>query len=285
VAETRLRIVSDLHYAETGSRLRNLSALEPLFDGADHVVFNGDSVEARFLDLDPRTAQHKAEFDAFAAAHRGRVTLVTGNHDPAITDRHHLDLAEGAVFVTHGDTMFADMAPWGWEAKYFRAEQARLMAAIPAHARGTWETRVRVCKEATMAIRDLSPRFPGPSSHPWRRRLRFLVAIRRVDKIVESWWRMPGAAAALAERFRPQARVIIVGHTHKPGLWRRRGRIVLNTGAFVPFLGAMAVDLVGRRLEARPIAFMRGSAHAGRPWRSIDLDAPDRARDPLVPGR
>jgi predicted phosphodiesterase len=274
VADARLRIVSDLHYAETGSRLRDLAALEPLFEGVEHVVFNGDSLETRFLDLDRHAVEHKAAFDAFIAAHRDRATLITGNHDPAISDCHHLDLEGGAVFVTHGDTMFPSMAPWGWESKYFRVEQERLLAATPAHLRDTWETRLRVCKEAVMAIRDLSPRFPGHSSHPWRRRLRFLLAIRRVDKIVESWWRMPGAAAALAEHYRPRARVVIVGHTHNPGLWRRRGRVIINTGAFVISLGALAVDFVGRRLELRRLAFGRGTVRPGPLWRTVDLDAP-----------
>jgi predicted phosphodiesterase len=273
VSDVRLRIVSDLHYAETGSRVHDLAALEPLFDDARHVVFNGDSVETRFLDIDPHTVAHKTQFDAFVAAHADRLTLITGNHDPDISERHYLDLEGGAVFVTHGDTMFPEMAPWGWEAKYFRAEQERRLAKLPESVREEWDTRLRVCKEAILAIRDLSPRFPGPSSHPWRRRLRFLVAIRRVDSILHAWWRAPDRAARLAETYRPAARVVIVGHTHKRGVWRVRERTIINTGSWLPVLGPMAADFVDRRIETRRLLWQRGRIRLGPVVEAVDLSS------------
>jgi predicted phosphodiesterase len=133
MSAARLRIISDLHYAETGSRLQKLSALEPVLEGADKVVFNGDTLETRFLDIDPRTVGHKAEWVDFAARHGagGRFILVTGNHDPDLTDTHHLELEGGRILVIHGDTMFPRMAPWGWEAKYFQQQQEQRLDDTP----------------------------------------------------------------------------------------------------------------------------------------------------------
>jgi predicted phosphodiesterase len=269
VSDARLRIISDLHFAEPGSRVRRIACIAPVFEGAEHLVFNGDTLETRYLDLDPKTVEHKAELDAFLAARPGRTTLVTGNHDPNLTESHHLDLEGGAIFVTHGDTLFMEMAPWGWEKEHFRAEQERRLAALPEPHRHTWEARVRVCKEAIMAIRHLSPRAPGGE---WKRAsglVQLLRSVKRADWVIRAWRQMPDRAAALAEAFRPQARVVIVGHTHNPGIWERRGRTVINTGSCVPPLGALAVDVCDGRLELRELFWRKGELRVGAVTRTV----------------
>lgn len=268
----RLRIVSDIHFAETGSRVQKVRALEPLLEGAAELLLNGDSVETRFLDLVPETVEHKRAIEGFVAAHGGRVALIAGNHDPDICARHFLELEAGRVLVTHGDIIFPEMAPWGWEAAYFEAEQERRLMSFPLAERRDLATRLRVCKEAILAIRDLSPRFPGHSSHPWRRRLRFLLGARRVVRILRSWWTAPTWCARMAATYRPSARVVVFGHTHYPGLWRRDGRVLVNTGSCVPPLGGLAVDFVDRRLELRRLEFRRGEVRVGKVRVTLDLD-------------
>ncbi len=278
-----LRIVSDLHLGEHGSRLHDTAGVEPLLEGVDRLVLNGDTLETRFLDLDPEAVRRKTAFEAWLAARAPRVVVITGNHDPQLGFVHHLDLADGAVLVTHGDTMFPEVAPWGWEAKHYGRVQKRLLDCIPKERRDTWETRLAVCKQAVLEIRDLSPRFPGSSSHPWARRLRFLHSIRRIDRILRCWREAPSASAALAETHRPAARVVVVGHTHRPGVWPVRGRWVVNTGSAVPPMGARAVDLVGRELIVRRWHIRRGRAGLGDVVARIDLDAPFPGRGPRLP--
>ncbi|MGH8017116.1 MAG: metallophosphoesterase, partial [Opitutaceae bacterium] len=217
--EASYRIVSDLHFAEHGSRLRHLRSLEPLFEGAQKIVFNGDTLETRFVDIEPALIERRREFLEFASKRKDRLIVVTGNHDPDLSEVHHLDLEDGELLVTHGDTLFPDLAPWGWEAKYFRRELQRLLALESEEDRETFEARLRVSKLAVMSMRDLSPRYRGPSSHPWERRFRFLLAIRRVDRIIGSWRETPSVTVALAEKYRPRARVVIAGHVHRPGVW------------------------------------------------------------------
>ena len=279
--EPRLRIVSDLHFAEHGSRLRHLRSLEPLFDGVQKVVFNGDTIETRFLDLDPLCVERKDEFLDFASRHSEQLILVTGNHDPDLSEIHHLDLDNGEVLITHGDTLFPDLAPWGWEARYFRRELERLLALEPAETRETFEARLRVCKLAVMSMRDLSPRYPGPSSHPWERRFRFILSIRRVDRIIGSWRQTPSVTAALAEKYRPRAKVVIAGHVHRPGVWRVRGRWAINTGSLVPPMGAVMVDFVGRELQLRRWRIRKDLAEIGPVFFRIHLDSPPPPRSKL----
>ncbi len=40
-----IRILSDLHYGDRGSRIRTLSSLTPLFEGAGSLVLNGDTLD------------------------------------------------------------------------------------------------------------------------------------------------------------------------------------------------------------------------------------------------
>jgi UDP-2,3-diacylglucosamine pyrophosphatase LpxH len=272
------RIVSDLHFAEHGSRVRHLRTLEALFDGPRQVVFNGDTIETRFLDMDPAYAVRRDEFQAFTARWGERLIVMTGNHDPDVSRIHHLELCDGHVLITHGDILFPDLAPWGWEARYFRKEMERTLALEPAEVRSTLEAHLRAAKHAVVAMRDLSPRYPGPSSHPWERRLRFLLAIRRIDRILGGWRETPDRTAALAERFRPQARAVIAGHVHRPGVWAVRGRWAINTGSMVPPLGAFLVDVVGRELHLRRWRVRKDVAEIGPVFRRIDLDAPVPAR-------
>lgn len=271
MSEPRLRIVSDLHFAEHGSHLNRLSALEPLFDGVDQLIVNGDTLETRFVDVDAHTRERKAEWQEFAATKGDQLLVIAGNHDPDLTDLYHVELAGGAILITHGDIMFPEMAPWGWEAKYFKDEQERLMALEPEAARATLETRLEVCKRAILNTRDLSPRYPRRSSHPWERRLRFLWSLRRVGEILKAWQRTPAAAAEIAAQYRPEAQVVIVGHTHRPGVWRVGKRWVINTGSLVPFLGAMAADVVGNRIEVRRYSLVDGAFKLGKLVRAFEI--------------
>ena len=85
-----------------------------------------------------------------------------------------------------------------------------------------------------------------------------LSRVRRADKILSSCFHAPALAATLAQRYRPNAQIIIFGHTHYPGVWTRRGRTIINTGAFTPPFGARVVDFVEDRIEVRDV-IRRGS--------------------------
>jgi predicted phosphodiesterase len=272
VSTARLRVVSDLHVGEPHSHVAEVRLLVPLFDGTEHLVLNGDTLDTRFLEHDPAARRHKAEFDAFAAAHAGRMTLLTGNHDPDVSTVHHLDLEDGCVLVTHGDVLFPEMAPWGWEAAHFRSEQERRLAAIPESERSSLETRLRICKDATYSIRHLSPHRPGRLGYWWFRRLRAMFTFARAHRVWRCWQQMPGEAARLLETYRPATRIVILGHVHRPGVWHERGRVVINTGSATLSRGALAVDFVGRQLLVRALRFRRTGVEVGAVQHIIELD-------------
>ncbi len=51
----------------------------------------------------------------------------------------------------------------------------------------------------------------------------------------------------------PAARVLIFGHSHRPGVWQRGGRWVINTGSFALPCRPRAVRIVGDRLTFHKI--------------------------------
>jgi predicted phosphodiesterase len=71
--------------------------------------------------------------------------------------------------------------------------------------------------------------------------------------IMKAWQEVPRRAANLAQIFRPEARFVIVGHTHFPGAWKVAQRVIINTGSFVPYFGACAAIIESGRIEFRQI--------------------------------
>jgi hypothetical protein len=82
--------------------------------------------------------------------------------------------------------------------------------------------------------------------------------------IIKAWCEVPGRAAHLARVFRPQARFIIVGHTHCPGAWVVPPYVIINTGSFVPYFGACAAIIESGRIEVRRIEVRRGQFVIGK---------------------
>lgn len=273
-----LRILSDLHYAEPASRIADLRMIRPLFDGPEQFILNGDSIDTRFLDKEPSMMDGREAFLRFIAPFAERLTLITGNHDPDISPHHHLDLANGRILVTHGDVLFPSVAPWGWEAPHVLIAREQRLAEIAPADRDRMETQLAVCKHASYATRHLSPTaHAGPTSA--RARLLHLASrVRRADKILTSWFRAPALAAQLAARHRPSAELVLFGHTHYPGIWRRADRYLINTGAFTPPFGSRVVDFVDDRVEVRRVVSRGGEFRVGDVAASLvpgrDLKAP-----------
>lgn len=269
----RFRILSDLHYGEPASRVSHLSMVRPLFDGPEALILNGDSLDTRFLDLDPDYAEAHEAFFQFVQPWRERLTLITGNHDPNISEHHHLELERGSVLLTHGDVLFPAVAPWGWEAPHVIAARERRLAEITADQHERFETQLEICKHTSYATRHLSPSF-GTQGGYLRQLRRLLSRIRRVDRIFSSWYHAPALAAGLASRFRPTAKVVVFGHTHYPGVWERSGRLVINTGAFTPPFAPRLVDVTEDAIEVRRIVCRNGEFKPGPLLRRIPTPGP-----------
>ncbi len=259
-----IRIFSDIHYGDRASRVHRLEQLGPLLDGVSHLVLNGDTLDTRPGPEPAHTALCRAAVASFFSHHVPTVTYITGNHDADFSALHHLDLSGGEVFAFHGDVLFDDIVPWSRDAHLAGRRIAAALLALPEELRHDLDPRLAVFRRVAQTI----PQRHQSEKHNLRYTLRYLADTvwppHRVLLVLRAWQLLPARARAFARRHRPQARFILTGHTHRPGLWSfPEGVYVINTGSFSLPLGAHAVDLSGGKLTVRRIDRRSGEFRPG----------------------
>ena len=244
-----IRILSDLHIGHPMSRLRDTTGLGRLFEGAGTVIFNGDSVEP-FLKAGRTVARaHLERLAGHVRAAGAAPFFISGNHDPDETPHTHADALGGLVHITHGDALFDKIVPWALDGEYLANLREEAMNAHPLAGRGSLEAHLQSTRSAVRKLhRNLKER---------RRRKGALVFFlqrlfwfpRKVMAAPKAWRETPDLARRYLRQFRPHARFIVIGHTHKPGFARAGRRIVLNTGSFQFGPGAACVQLSPHAVE------------------------------------
>lgn len=261
--EYPVTVVSDLHVGHPASYLTDPEALAPLFRGAATVVFNGDSVEMLWVGNRDH-AQEQVERVSQAVLGQGvRPVFLNGNHDPIISSASFLDLCDGAVLATHGDILFHEVAPWSHESKIIGPAHSRLLSEMDERARNDLSERLIAVKRASLRLEMHEPRRSGRGFAGLAAAAREGWPPWKALNIIRCWVQTPGLAAALADQYRPRARYVLIGHTHYAGVWRRGGRVVVNTGSFLPFSGRSLVRVTAERIEVRAVVRRGAAWHPG----------------------
>jgi predicted phosphodiesterase len=259
-----IRILSDLHFGHPASVIEHPSQLLPLLRDVKTVIFNGDTVELRYM-KGRQLGMHNARLMRDVCAEAGvRPIFINGNHDPILSELCHVDLVNGAVLATHGDLLFHDISPWSHESEIIAEAHTRELASLDADSFLDFEKRLKASKRAALSIQLRKSRLRRDNLSVLRTVLRECWPPWRPLQILHSWTVTPERAEALLRVFRPRARIILIGHTHFSGCWRRGPRTIINTGSFLPMSGRMAVDIVGEKLTVRRIVRDRGSYRAGK---------------------
>lgn len=249
-----IRILSDLHLGHPSSTLEDPEQIAPLLRDTPNVIFNGDSVEIHLVRRREKGLRDAQALKDLCAGAGVQPFFINGNHDPNISNLDHADLAQGAVLATHGDLLFYDISPWNEQASRVMAKAHReALEKMGDDAFEDFEKRLHACKNAALAIEMHDVPLPrGPLAGiafvleefwpPWR-----------PFQIIKCWIETPGRAVALARVFRPRARFIVIGHTHKSGIWRVGPRVIINTGSFMPMAARYAVDVAGSTVSVKAI--------------------------------
>lgn len=260
-----IRIFSDIHYGDRASGARRLPQLRPLLDGVSQLVLNGDTLETRVGPDPAYTAAIRAEVAAFFPREVPRVTYLTGNHDPDFSPLHTLDLAGGEVFLTHGDILHPELVPWSADAPVLRARIEAGLAAMAPADRERLEARFALWRRVAMSVPQRHQSERHHLKYAWRFARDTVWPPMRIVRILRAWFAEPSIAAAFALQHRPGARFVLLGHTHRPGFWRRPdGRTIINTGSFCPPLGGTLVDLQDGQLTVRRVEARGGEFRPGR---------------------
>jgi predicted phosphodiesterase len=265
-----VRIVSDLHLGHPASRIDEVVKWLPLLDGVGTLVINGDACEQRYRKWKVR-GDEQLEFLKTAAAHRGvELILLRGNHDPGVSEIDYLELADGAMVVTHGDALFRHLSPWSPKVMKLRDEMDAVWAEAETDTLEGWFSAVQSCRTLKPGKRDEADELGGlgPLTVP----LRLVWPPWRVPMMLKSWWQAPGVARDFCERFFPQAKVMVFGHTHWPGAWRRGGRTVMNAGGYLSVGGSRVVDVAERRVSVRKVVSGEGGTFAVREKAIFECD-------------
>ncbi len=218
-------VLSDLHLGRPGGASRG-AAFERIIGACERLIINGDAAElhhARFQ----HDAQRELDVLRDRCATRGvRLDFIAGNHDPFISEDRAMTLADGAIYITHGDAFHHSVAPWSPYAASMRATFEATLAATPP---GTPEDCALFHAAREAAISEW--RVMGSGAHV---STIGTMAVRphRVLCVLAYWSQYSKLAAQWAARFSPRAGTVIVGHSHRASISRLNGRTVVNTGAY-----------------------------------------------------
>lgn len=272
-----LRILSDLHFRDASSRLKRLESLEPLLEGVDELWLNGDTCDNQTGML----PEQLAEIRAFFTSRVKQVRFITGNHDPDISEVHDAETAQGRLWATHGDVFLDDIVPWSSVRDQLRDRIKAIRSAHPERGFTEFADRIATIREACIGFRRECDPERGDVPHRIRRMITEFFPPRQPLAMVNTWWTIADRAVEGAQRWRPDARVIVTGHVHFPRVWRRGDKWVINLGAFSGPLGALTVEFGQERATVRHIRWENESCLPGKVIREIQLaSAPTQPLSP-----
>jgi hypothetical protein len=177
----------------------------------------------------------------------GPAELLTGNHDPALSDAHWVYDAESQTLIFHGDCVLDCTHPTK------KTEQF-----LMGHLRARWAQlggRPADFVELHENYRSVQRQWL-PIINPYKKAktvtqyaLSLVYPPRRPFDIVHYWLKAPGRVLELARGFGKPLRHVVVGHTHRAGCWIRGGVKVMNTGSYMPISASYAVVLDGEQAQ------------------------------------
>ncbi len=266
-----IRIISDLHLGHRSSLIHHPDQIDSLLKDTSTLIFNGDTLETQFKDRRKAAQATMEELKSLCTSNQVDPLFVSGNHDPSISDLHHITLRNDNILITHGDILFQDIVPWSPHAPRLSFLHQKYFNELTEKQQNDFSQLLQANKKASL---NLNPEPPSPIGGIMGKLMHFLGhgrAPQRVYKTFSSWLNTPAIAIDLLQKHCPKTKFFIFGHTHFPGIWRKQDRIIINTGSFVPFLGKLSVDIFPDKLSVRTIRMHKGQAHLSRELASFKI--------------
>lgn len=267
-ASDRVVIISDTHFGRPHAAARSAVALRPVWRGASQLIINGDVAEVHHPKHWSKAARMTLQLHDCCEADDVKLTLISGNHDPYISDIRHYWLASMQVLVTHGDVLHPAVAPWSPVAgRIKQAYQFAYDAAVDG-TRSHLERRLQAAQHAAANVEiENMAREAGRSSI-----FGMLVRPWAIARVLWYWRTFPRLAAKFMNDHAPDSRFAVIGHTHFPGVWHVSQRVIINTGSF-GFPGSpLAVVVEPGSLTVWPIEYKNEEYRlAAKPKASFEL--------------
>lgn len=233
--------------------------LRPILTGVDHLVLAGDIWQQRKIGQGGDAAK-KFFKDLLDMLGKLGVSyeVLRGNHDPeggaGVTW-----LANRQILVTHGDAIYDDATPWSREIGKYREEVSAIIQRFESRSHLAAACADRA-KEIAQTLTGVPlPKIPPPFNF-------FATALwppSRTFEMMRVWQGMGREGLGFLEHSGEGAKVLVCGHFHRAGIWERKGKVMINTGAFMKGSRPWAVDLDERMLTARALRLSDGSFEIG----------------------
>lgn len=220
---TKTIILSDIHFCKRGSSIASVDQLRPLWNECDTLILNGDTAEMYSRSLRVKSKEMMQLLIKLAGKDNVTTIVICGNHDPTISDIQHVWLCGERVLVFHGDVQFKGVTPWSWRGKHIaKCRQECIKESGDGFHEQFASLRTSTTNATTGKYTQYKPSLPHM----------MLLSFPCIFNVFYGWWRFPTLTNQWVERYAPSAKIIIAGHTHHAGIWKRDGRIIINTGCF-----------------------------------------------------
>jgi len=235
------------------------------------LVLNGDSSEERLRRVQDVAKRQIDELKALCADADVELVMLRGNHDPHGPTLGSLDLCDGQIFITHGDILFRDVSPWSRKVELAHRALEKIEKEYPEDYRDDLEMTLEVSRRVILEMSVHQPK----AKHGFKGRLKTMFSQAwpptRPLKIIKVWMDTPRLTRELRDRYRPEAKVMVVGHTHRAFVSQSDGKFVINTGAFLPLAKALAIDVEQGQLQVRRIREESGEFVIKETLETVDL--------------
>lgn len=247
--------------------------LSPLLQRGRTLIFNGDTFEMRRAVDRDKAREFVAALQALLLQAGVEGIFINGNHDPVISDLNHLECADSAVLITHGDVLFHSVAPWSLNEKLYRQAHTREIAQLTDAQKTDLTSRLTALRRATRSY-DIShpvvkPGLAGSLVHllettwpPWR-----------PLSILRSWAEIPSRAENFTKIYRPEMHTLLIGHSHFAGIWQRKDLRIINTGTAMSGFRPRAVRFADNRITVQRLIWSGKKLHLGPALASYALSA------------
>ncbi|MFO0948694.1 MAG: metallophosphoesterase [Planctomycetota bacterium] len=238
-------VLSDLHLGHPASFLRNPEMVLPLLGDARTLIVNGDSCEQIALPYRDDAREKLARLVDLCADRGVGTMFLTGNHDPLVSNLDYLDLFDGRVFMTHGDMLHPLVAPWSREGPIMGVERRRILRHEPEPR--DLNDVLHLTKRSTLVASVYPPAIRGGFFSRVELLSRFALKPWRIIRTLDYWGNVSHYCHGIRERHRPEARLMLIGHTHRAGIWQTHDFTIVNTGSYHLLSKPMVVHLQEHR--------------------------------------
>ena len=252
----KILVISDLHLGNDASKAPALlDGVARIARNYDRIIFNGDTLDVyarpEHVAAGTKAARFLEAVHATCRSRSGPPELITGNHDPLISDTHYIYIKEHRALIFHGDCIADSTHP--------SDPHENILAN---HVGNHWKKiggRPSQFVELATTYRRLQGEHLGQFPRKEHRSsLSYLLSLcyppQKPFHVLKYVLTSPYLAAELAGTHDAPVDHVVIGHTHRAGNWKTKDRSVLNTGSFMPMSWPSAVVMDEQGVQRIPLA-------------------------------